>query len=323
MTLATSESRQLGLVKESVRGTAVTPATKWRAITVDSELEYTLNLIDDEAKRGISAKFPAQPGVKTGTGSIKFPVRASHIGEFVQMLLGNPTTVDVGVAGSAVQHTFLAPPAVSVIQPQSFTMYLDRGTHVKRYSLCNASKLTFSGDSEGLTQMEAAVMFKTEDSGGSIGTPVYTTESDELASYQTQLKIDGTTNVQVKSFEFVLENGLFPQRTFNSSQDIRDLLAVGPHKISGKFDIYIEDDTERAKFLAGTQSALRLLIEGEVLEGVIKNTLDINIPKVKYRAFPFGDMDGLLGVSAEFEAEYSFTDSKLADVVVINNVTAY
>lgn len=323
MALATTESRRLGLKKEAVRGTAEATADTWRAITADSELEYVLALIDDEAKRGISARFPAHPGVKTGTGTIKFPVRASELGEFVQMHAGAPVTVDVGGAGDAFSHTWTLPPAASAIQPQSYTLWLDRGTHVKRYSLGQVSKLTFSGDNEGLAQMEAEVRFKGEDDGGSIGVPVFTTESEELASYQAQILLDAVGNVQVKGYEVSLENALFPQRTFNASQDVKDLLAVGPYRITGSFDVYIEDDVQRAKFLAGTQLAFQLLLEGAIIEGAIKETLKVDCPKVKYRAFPFSDMDGLLGVSAEFEAEYHLAGSKLADVVLINRKTSY
>lgn len=320
MALATSESRRLGLKKEAVRGTAEALADKYRAITVDSELEYVLALIDDEAKRGISARFPAHPGVKTGTGSIKFPIRASEVGEFVHMFAGAPTSALVSTA-LAYEHTFKVPAAS--IQPPSYTLWLDRGVNVKRYSLANVSQLAFTGDSEGLAQMEATMMFKSEDGGGSIGSPSFANESDELASYQTQLKLGGVTNAQVKSYSVNLENALFPQRTLNSSQDIKDLLAVGPHRVSGSFDIYIEDDVERAKFLAATQLSLELLIEGDIIEDASKYTLRVVCPKVKYRAFPLGDMDGLLGVSAEFEAEYDTATSKLADVIVINQSTSY
>lgn len=319
MTLATSESRVMGLKKEAVRGTAEAAPDRWRAIMVDTELEYTLALIEDEARRGISARFPKAPGVKAGTGAIKFPVRASEIGEFVHMATGAPVSTLVSTA-LAYQHVFTVPQ--SSIQPPSYTLWLNRGVVSKRYSLGNISELTFSGDQEGLAQMEASVMFKSEDTD-STDTPSFANESEEFTSYQASLKIDGVANVQVKSYSFKLENGLFPQRTLSLSQDIKDLLAVGPFKVSGSFDIYLEDMTQRDKFLAATQSSLELLIEGDIIEDAAKFTLKILCPKIKYTAFPFGDMDGLLGASVEFEAEYDLATSKLADFTVINKVVSY
>ncbi len=322
MPVATSESRQLGLAKEAVRGTPEAAATKWRGITVDSELEYSRNFLDDEAKRGISAKFPARAGVKTGKGTIKFPVRASEIGEFLHMLTSNPVSTLVG-ATLAYQHVFTVPS--SVIQPPSYTMWLNRGgaVAVKRYALCNVAALTFSGDAEGLANMEAEMMFKSEDDDATPGTPSYATESEQLTSYETILKIDGVANAQVKEYSVKIENALFPQRTLNASADIKDLIAVGPHKLTGSFTMYLEDEAERTKFLAGTQLGVELKATGSLIESGFFHDLSILAPKVKYRAQPFGDTDGLLGVAAEFEAEYDIATSKLYAATLVNKYVSY
>lgn len=322
MPLASSESRQLGLAKESVRGTPEAAATTWRGITVDSELEYARAIIDDEAKRGISAKFPARAGVKTGTGTIKFPVRASEIGEFLHMLTSNPVSTLVGPT-VAYSHVFTVPS--SVIQPPSYTGWLDRGAAavVKRSALLNAAALTFSGDPEGLAQMEAEMMFKSEDDDATPGTPSYANESEQLTSYETILKLDGVSQPQVKDYSVKMENGLFPQRTLNASADIKDLLAVGPHKLSGSFSIYLDTEAERAKFLAGTQLSLDMEMTGAIIETIFPYSFKVNAPKVKYRAFPFGDLDGLLGAAVEFEAEYDLATSKLYSATLVNRKVSY
>lgn len=322
MALATSESRQLGLAKETARGTAEAAATKWRGITVDSELTYARNLIDDEAKRGISAKFAARAGTKVGQGTIKFPVRASEVGEFLHMLTDAPSSTLVGPS-LAYSHVFTVPS--SQIQPPSYTAWLDRGAAavVKRYALCNVAALTFSGDQEGLAMMEAEMMFKAEDDDSTPGSPSYTLESEQIASYETTLKIDTVAQAQIKDYSFKLENNLFPQRTLNGSADIKDLLAVGPHKLSGSFSIYLDTEAERAKFLAGTQLALDLVMTGQIIETVFPFSLTIAAPKAKYRAFPFGDMDGLLGAAVEFEAEYDFSTSRLYRATLVNKSASY
>jgi hypothetical protein len=322
MSLATSESRQFGLKKEAVRGTPEAAATVWRAVTVDSELDYSRAFLDDEAKRGISAKFPAKAGVKSGKGTIKLPMRASEVGEFLHMLTSNPVSTLVGPA-LAYSHVFTVPS--TVIQPPSYTAWFNRGAAVavKRYALLNAAALTFSGDAEGLANMEAEMMFKSEDDDATPGTPSYANESEQLTSYETVVKLDGVANAQVKEYSVKLENNLFAQRTLNASADVKDLIAVGPHKMSGSFTMYLEDEAERTKFLAGTQLAFELKMTGSAIDGGFFHDLAIAAPKVKYRAQPFGDTDGLLGVQAEFEAEYSVADSKLYTATLINKVTSY
>ena len=319
--LATTEQRVLGLAKETVRGTPEAAPTDFRAILADTALDYKLNLLPDETKRKISAAFPAAAGTKVGTGSIKFPVRASEIGEFLAMFAGLPSSA-LDSAADAFKHTYTVPPAIGNITPQSYTQWLEYGVASKRYSLCNISELTFSGDAEGLAQMEAAVLFKSEDSDDT-GVPAFTTESEEFTSYQADLKIDTVSNAQVKSYSFKAENLLFPQRTLNGSQDIKDLLAVGRHKLTGNFEIYLENLAERDKFLIGAQSALDFTLTGALIEDASFEKFRFVIPKIKYTNFAFQDMDGLLGVNAEWEAEYSVASGKLFDMELTNRKTSY
>lgn len=321
MAIETIQSYRLGLKKESVRGTAEASPDKWRALLGDSVLDYALALLPDETKRGINAKFPARAGVKTGTGSIKMPVRASEIGEFLHMVLGDPVSA-LDSTTLAYSHIFTGPPAG--IQPQSYSLFLDRGASmgIKGYSLGQVPALTFNGDQEGLAQMEAEVMFKSEASGV-IGSPSYAGESEQFTSYQSGLKIDAALVEEIKSYSVKIENALFPLRTLNNSQDVKDFYAAGPFMVTGSFEVYLAAETERAKFLAGTQSALQLLIEGAVIEDTSKYTLQIDLPKIKYTAFPIGELDGLFGVAAEFEAEYDTASSKLVAAKVINQTTAY
>ena len=90
--------------------------------------------------------------------------------------------------------------------------------------------------------------------------------------------------------------------------------------MEGTFTIYFEDETERAKFIAGTSNYLQFLIEGEVIAGAAKETVDVTLPKIMYKAYPYGEADNMLAAQVAFEAVYDTVTSALVGVAVTNKV---
>ena len=88
------EVRQIGLCKESVRGTVPTAPASFLSLTKDSEIDFATKLIEDPALRGVNARFPSFPGLQDAKGPLKTPARAQNIGEFIQMLIGNPVSTE-------------------------------------------------------------------------------------------------------------------------------------------------------------------------------------------------------------------------------------
>jgi hypothetical protein len=93
--------------------------------------------------------------------------------------------------------------------------------------------------------------------------------------------------------------------------------------ITGNFVIFFADDTQRDNFLANTTTTLRFLMEHEIIASTYKYTVDINLYKVQYKAVPFGEQDGLLAASVDFDSVYSSSDSKTIQVDVTNTDTSY
>src|SRR3990167_89802 len=308
--------KQFGLAKESVRGTAEAEPTVWTAILPESKLDYVQMLYPDETMRAVMAKYPSAAGHRVGAGTIKMPLRASDVGEFFHMLIGDPSSAQQG-GTAAYLHTFT--PA-AVLTPDSYTFFLDRSMNVMKYNLGQVSKITLDISPDNFVMFTADVMFKSE-AAGSIGTPSFV-ESEELTFQHVTFKIDTVANTELKSASIVLENGLFPKRVTSQSQDPEDFI-VTQHKWSGAMTIYFEDATERNKFLAGTTSSLQFQIIGDTISGAYKYTVDVFIDKVQYTAFPYGDEDGLLAAAVSFEATYDSTDTRIGYIAITNINTAY
>lgn len=318
----TLQELQLGLVKEVVRGTLVSPATIFHAIAADSILDYKPEFIDDETKRGVNANFPSEKGIHNGTGTLKAPLRASDFGEYLQMAIGNPVSALITNA-LAFRHTYTIGPIV--LSLPTYSAHMNRGgtLGVKGYNLLSVATLTISQDAEGLMQWEAGVFFKSE-APGNIGAPSYANESEEFAPGQSVFNIDDVTNECVKTWSIVIDNNMLAQRAQNGSRDIKDTVARGPSTVKGEALFYFDDLVERDKFIAGTVNKITIgATSEEIIEEAQAYNLEMTLPVAKWKALPYGEDEGLFAAQAEFEAEYDIATSKLFEAQLINKKAAY
>ncbi len=313
---------QLGLVKEVVRGTLVTPAVIFHAIAGDSNLDFTPEYIDDETKRGVNANFPAERGVNNGAGVLKAPLRASDIGEYLQMAMGSPSSALITTA-LGFRHTYDGG-AINLALP-TYSAHLNRGATlgVKAATMLSVNQLTISQDEVGLMQWEAAVLFQNE-LAGNIGAPSFASASEEFAPGQAQFKIDTVAQPCVKTWSIVIDNNMLAQRAQNGSRNIKDIVNRGPQRITGEALFYFDNLDERNKFLAGTANQITIKATSEeIIEDAQAYDLEIDIPRATWRAFPYGEDEGLFAAAAEFEGEYDIASSRLFRVELVNKKVAY
>lgn len=309
------EATRWGLAKETVRLTAETTPTAWFSVDKSSEINHRLELLENNGLRGVKANFPATPGIKVTEGKVQNPLRVSAIAYFVNMILGAPTTT-VAEIGAAYKHSFTLP---SGIQPPTYTMFVDRGLAIKKYNGCAVKKFGLKASPNGLISHESDIVGLTE-ATGVIGTPSYADEGNPLAFNHASVKVGGVANLDIKEWAFSIDSGAFAKRVMSGSQVAADILAPAPLKVDGSYTIYFENETERAKFLLATSNSLEFHIEGDLIAGASKETLDLHLPKVLYKAYPYGEADNMLAAQVTFEAAYDLATSKLLTLDVINKI---
>jgi hypothetical protein len=317
MALSSVEQAQFGLKKEASRGTAETTATKWYPISKDSTMDYSLALLKDESLRGAPEEFPPNAGVKTGTGKIKMPLDAQSCGEMFYSCLGGVSSAVQG-ATAAYKHTFTRGTG---IQRPGYTFFMDRGLNIMKYNLSTVKKLTLNFPTDQIATLDADVLFKSE-ATGLIGTPAFPVNK-YVGFNQVDVKVAGSSNTDVKDLTINIDNNAQAHRTLSLSQDVSDILVKGKLIIDGNFTIFFQDVTERDKFLANTSSVLRALCVGGQAAVGYYYTVDINLYKIHYKAFPYGEAEGLLAAKAEFVSVYDSTATKAILVDVTNLETAY
>lgn len=316
-----TERKSFGFKKEASRGVAEASPAKFLAVGADSELNYSSALIADDRIRGFKDRFPSAPGVKEGTGTLAtVDVEASTIGDLLLGCLGSVATVqpDAPNSPTVYRHTFSR---LNGIQMPSFTFFVDRGLSKKRYPLTVIKKLALSGAVDGKAIVGADVLFKTEEPSGSF-VPNYGSPKP-LMFFQTDFKIDGVSDVNVKSWTLNIDNASAVQRTLNQSRDAKDILSPGRFLIDGGFEIFFETEAQRQKFLDGSVASLDISLIGDIIEDLFKNQLELVIPEARYTAFPFGNLDDLLGAAVTFEAQYNIASGYSLQAILTNAVPSY
>ncbi len=314
-----TELKILGLGKETTRGSPVNP-TFYIPVTADSEFEYKVNLLEDDLVRGIFERFPPVAGTKECTGTIGFEVDDKNCGYFLLSLLGKVTTQDVGGSGNAYLHTFVRD--TNLIELPSLTIYLDRKLSKKRYPLSVVKSISFTGTGDGKITATANILSKTEEDTNVPLSPVWT-EYKPFVFHQAVVTIDGSTVTNVKDWSLTIDNGAVGIRALIGSQDVQNILAFSKMMVSGTMTIYFENETQRQKFLSNTSATIVIGYEAELLEPGYKRSFIIEIPKAHYTAYPFQNVDGLLGSAVAFNCYYSLNTEYALKVTLINDRNSY
>ena len=312
------EKKYFAVGKETTRGTAVAPS-RYIAVGADSEMEYKLNHIEDELVRGIFEKFPPFAGTKEGTGKLNnLDLTSTNCGELFLSCLGSVVSAQQG-GTSAYKHTFTR---ASGLQLPSYTIHANRDLVQYQYPLSVVKSLAFTGSMDGQVKLSADILFKKEEAEGFALSPTWESPKPFMF-HQTTIEIDGVDNLtDIKDWSLNIDNQSVAHRVLNGSQDIADILSFSKLLVSGGFTFYFGTEAERNKFLANTETQLKIKLVGDTIEDPYKHQLIITLPAIHYTAFPFGNIDGLLGAAVTFNAYYK-SGVNSVQLELTNTITSY
>lgn len=315
------ENQRYGFKKESTRGISEAIPDKFIAPSADANFDFKSQLIHDDKLRGIKESFPATSGILEGSGTLPaIDIEADTIGDLLYATLGSVHSAQIDPSGSPNVFTHSFKPANMVRFP-SFTFFIDRQISVKKYPLTIFKKLEFSGSVNGKAQVNADILFKKEESSQSFQS-IYNTPKP-LMFYQTEIKLNNVLNTDIKGWTLTIDNGSAPYRTLNQSREVKDIVSSGKFIIEGGYEIYFEDETHRENFLNNLPETINITLTGDTIQNDYKNKLEIIIPKAKYTAYGFHDLDGLFGSAVKFNAEFDVELGFSINFILTNGISGY
>ena len=325
---------QLGIARETTRGTASIVATFWLALD-DWSLDEKWKNAQDVQTYGVIESEQSETRVKQWSeGSLKAPLSASSAGVLIYALLGADA---VSVKESGVyQHVFTV--AQNVQHPTlTFLMHDPIATPsigtTADYSYANSVVHKFDIDySLGkFVEISASIKGQSGSTQAVAFTPSQVVENRFVPQYLTfkaaanYNSLTGASAIKVKSAKL----------TFDLNEEDDDVLgSVKPRdfynkefKVEGTVEAIWQNEADfKQAALANTPQALRFdLLNSDVTIGAVSNPeLVIDLAKVYFTEFskPIKLKD-VIYQTVKFNAAYSPTDGFMVRGTLTNTITVY
>jgi hypothetical protein len=314
---------ELGLAKETARGTAKTTADRWLRKVTANIIPRAEKVVDDTTR----ARFEDGEGARYVRswyeGDLEGIAHADALGLLFLNIYGTDTPAVA--TGVAYNHTFTVAQSP---QHNSLTIFAKDGSVVQEV-IANSmvSKLTLTASTDDFVRFNASFI-------GGVGTsnassPSYGTEYDFISRditvkiADTSGGIAGASAIPVKSMEVTWDQGLTPSYVFGSytPTDIYNTRLA----ISGKLVLDLSDTTYRALLQADTAKYMSIVIQGAATIGSSSNP-KINLVLNKAQIMDWtreGSPNDLVSQEVSFQAFYNPTDSAQSSLVLTNLIAAY
>lgn len=308
MAIGSGLSSQLGMVAETVYGTAVT-VTRF----LEMQEESLKNDIGYHFSRGtkdlVNRSSRVRAFSKGAAGALKFEVMNKGFGLLFRECFGTGVVAQVGVTTEWTQ-TF-TPDLSTGKTGRMATMQVGRPSvdatvHPFTYKGCKVTEFEFSSELDGPLMLDVTVDAQSEATNVALASASYPSDPASFIFIDGALTID-TVATSVKAVKVGGKWSLDTNRRFlGAITTKKEPIANGELEITGELTLEFESLTEYNKFVAGTLSALVLTWSfGTITGAATPYKIVMTLPKVVYTGeTPTVGSSGVLLLTLPFKALY-------------------
>lgn len=314
----------VGIAKESVRGTAETAAAFWTPkleLSVDDTIEQAI----DESSMGVIEDSPNAVVVgKSAEGEITGNILDKSFGLLLLATLGTDTVS--GPSQSTVYtHTFSVAQSA---QHQSLTIFQEDANQDYKYALGVATSLEIDIALKKYATYKWG--FRSKAGATATLTPSYSAENHFLPQHGSLKIASAIAGLGAASVIPVRKVNL---KISTNAEDDRKIGSTDPADILNKqfqvefsIELVYNDETFKTQMNADTAQAMRIdLTNTDVTIGTSLNPqLTIDLAKAKFSKFTRNySNDDIVTVTVEGKAHYSLTDTSMISIVLKNTQSSY
>jgi len=313
----------VGIAKETARGTAEASATFWIP-KVDFDFNPRADYVVNESGLGvIDGRSDAKVVEKVGEGSFGGIVYDKGFGLLLAACLGTWSTSVV--SDSAYTHSFTR---LNTNQHPALTIFHKDLNVDEKFALGMLNQLTLNCVLKDFVKYSAGFLSKVGATTSS--TPAYTAENPFLATHVTVKFAATTAALATASATAVRAVNL----TINKNvEDWQNLGSAEPTDIvnkallvSGDLELLFNDTTQRGYVLDGTKKACLLTIENsDVLIGTASHPkLEVTLAPMSFRDWGRGaGQNDVVTETVAFDGNFGLTDSKTLSIQLVTAQSAY
>lgn len=316
----------IGIGKEATWGTAVAPSDyiKFNSEGLTEEIEQLVV----ESLDGILDEGASFEGMHTVAGDISFDVYPNTVGHFLRSAFGAPVTTQPDAINNPTvyQHVFTPIQAnfseVSALPPYTVEIHRDF-EQAFQYSGVVVNDLTLNfGTDNKIMQGTAAVIAKAMALVAKT-VPSFDTSAPFLWN-QATISISGVDNTDVQTLQFGVTNSLEGKSTLNGTREISRISRSGKRSFPVSFTFDLKDLSEFNRFRLQSEVAAKIELVGAQISGTYNHRLTIDIPKLRYTAFPI-NAGGAEAITASVEgvAKYDPASAHAMKITLVNTKSSY
>ena len=313
----------IAMVSETAICGGTPKVTNVGALVANTWTEVTLELPDMTGQTQIMSV-----GIKLHTDEAEFILRIDDVRRVV-----------AGSASNAKQHIF-TPMQLSTeefstscpLYPYTLEVFPDQGKAFRFVgAVVNTLGLNFSA-SDKILKATLGIIAKNASLQDAIGTLSLPTTKPFVWKDAT-IKVGGGPPASgamndLESFGLAFDNKCIAKYLLNNSPVPAKIVRDGFRTIDVSFVIDFVDKTEYAYFLTGEERAFQIKFEGAVIDDPVKYTLQIDLPKVRYLAYPInmggsGRLTCAVTAKAKYYAYAGFNYALQATLINLKNTAEY
>jgi hypothetical protein len=316
----------VGIGKEVTWGTAVAASDyiKFASEGLTEEIEQVIS----EAMQGIVDESPSFEGLHNIAGDVSFDVYPNIIGHLLRSAFGAPVSSQPDATNnpSVYQHEFTPVQPnfsnICALPPYTFEVHRDLESAFQ-YAGAVVNDLTFNfGTDTKIMQGTAALIAK------KLALITKTTPSFEATNpflwNQATITIGGASKNDVQTLQFGVNNSLEGRTTLDGTREISRIWRNGWRTFPVSFTFDLDDLTEFTRFRSQSEVAATIELTGATISGTYNHKLTIEIPKLRYTAFPI-NVGGAEAITASVEgaAKYDAALAHAMKITLTNTTSSY
>lgn len=314
----------VGLGKEVTWGTAVAASDYLRFLSegINEEIEQVIS----ESLSAVVDEGASFEGLHSIAGDLSFEVYPSAVGHLLRSAFGAPVTTAIDAPNNVYSHVFT--PVQSnfsndcALPPYTLEVHRDLESAFQ-YAGCVVNDLTFSfGTDTKIMQGTAAIIAK------KLALIAKTTPSLDTTNpflwHQATITINEVTNADVQTLDFGVNNNLEGRATLDGTKEISRIWRNGKRSFPVNFTFDLKDLTEFNRFRSQSEVAAKIELVGPIIFGTDSFKLTIDIPKLRYTAFPI-NVGGPDVITAQVNgvAKYDSVSAYAMKITLVNSKVSY
>lgn len=314
----------IGIAKESVRGTAESAASFWLPKMSMSVDDGVTQVVDESSVGVIEDSVDAQVVGKFATAEFEGKVGDKSIGLLLLGVFGTVTTTGGGET-STYLHTFTVDQSA---QHDSLTIFQDDPNQDYKYALGVVDTFDLEVALEEYCKVTVGLRSKVGETASL--SPSYTAENSFLPQHATlayAANVSGLaspTTVNVRSVSLSVAKNVEDDRRLGSLAPA-DILNK-QLSVEGSVEMVFDAETFKTQMLADTAQAIRITLENTdaTIGSTLHPKLVITLAKVKWSEFTrsYGN-DEIVVATASFKAHYSVGDAAMITAALTNAQASY